>query len=174
MDRLPNQRSGTKGVGGIMITIDKSIKHMAWSNQQIFSELVQLPQDIYQLRAAEGEWNVGRILRHFIEAAEWYSFLLTNRKWTNVPPITNSEELEQARIKIGELDSLLVAATNVDDGVITYQDDDGSEKTTTRSMVLAQAVTHTAEHKGQLATILKVHGLDFNLDQFDLWSYEAR
>ena len=147
---------------------------MAWSNQEIFSAFAKLPEDIYQLKAADGEWNIGRILRHFIQAAEWYCFLLANRTWTDVPSITSSEELERARVTLGELDSLLIAAVNVDDAVITYQDDDGTEKTTTRSMVLAQAITHTAEHKGQLATILRVHGIDFDLDQFDLWSYEAR
>lgn len=147
---------------------------MAWSNQEIFSELAKLPQDIYPLTAAEGEWNVGRILRHFIVAAEWYCFLLIGRAWTDVPAINNAEDLEWARVALGELDSLLIAAVNVDDAGITYIDDDGNEKTTTRSMVLAQAVTHTAEHKGQLATILKVHGIDFNLDKFDLWFFEAR
>lgn len=147
---------------------------MAWSNQEIFSELAKLPQDIYPLTAADGEWNVGHILRHFIVAAEWYCFLLVGRTWTDVPAITSAVDLERARVALGELDFFLIAAVDVDDAGITYQDDDGSEKTTTRSMVLAQAVTHTAEHKGQLATILKVHGIDFNLDQFDLWSYEAR
>jgi uncharacterized damage-inducible protein DinB len=157
-----------------MITIEKSIKHMAWSNQEIFSALTKLPQDIYPLTAAEGEWNVGRILRHFIVAAEWYCFLLAGRAWTDVPAVAHAEDLERARMALGELDLLLIAAVSDDDAEIAYQDDDGNEKRTTRSMVLAQAVAHTAEHKGQLATILKVHGIDFNLDQYDLWSYEAR
>ena len=113
---------------------------MAWSNQEIFSELAKLPQDIYPLTAAEGEWNVGRILRHFIVAAEWYCFLLVGRSWTDVPAINNAEDLEWARVTLGELDSLLIAAVNVEDAGIIYIDDDGSEKTTARSMVLAQAV----------------------------------
>ena len=47
-----------------MISTEVSLKHMAWSNQLIFEEVSKLPEEIYGLKAAEGEWPVGKILTH--------------------------------------------------------------------------------------------------------------
>ena len=156
-----------------MITIEKSLRHMAWSNEQIFFELSQLPDDIYGLRAAEGEWPVGKILNHFFAAAEWYRFLLTGEPWAEIPKITSGEKLIELQPYLALLDQVLIAESKKDDAVITYTDDDGTQKSTTRAMILSQSVTHTAEHKGQLATILRIHGFTFDLDNFDLWRFDS-
>ena len=157
-----------------MITIAKSLRHMAWSNEQIFFELSQLPDDIYGLRAADGEWPVGKILNHFFVAAEWYRFLLTGEPWTEIPKITTARKLIETQPYLALLDQVLIAESKKDDAVITYTDDDGTQKSTTRALVLSQAVTHTAEHKGQLATILKANEFELNLDEYDLWKYESQ
>lgn len=156
-----------------MITIEKSLRHMAWSNEQIFFELLQLPDDIYGLRAAEGEWPVGKILNHFFAAAEWYRFLLTGEPWTEIPKITTARKLIELQPYLALLDQVLIAESKKDDAVITYTDDDGTQKSTTRALILSQSVTHTAEHKGQLATILRIHGFTLDLDNFDLWSFDS-
>jgi len=41
----------------------------------------------------------------------------------------------------------------------------------TRSLILSQAVMHSAEHKGQIAAIMKRHGHHIDLDALDIWSY---
>jgi uncharacterized damage-inducible protein DinB len=41
----------------------------------------------------------------------------------------------------------------------------------TRSLILSQAVMHAAEHKGQIAAILKQHEHHIDLDALDVWSY---
>jgi uncharacterized damage-inducible protein DinB len=146
---------------------------MAWSNEKIFFALSQLPDDIYRLRAAEGEWPVGKILNHLFAAAEWYRFLLTGEPWTEIQKITSGKKLLELQPYCARLDQALIAESKEDDAVITYTDDDGAKKSTTRSMILSQAVTHTAEHKGQLATILRTNGFEINLDMFDVWSYES-
>ena len=50
-----------------MITIEKALKHMSWSNQEIFNEISKLPSEAYGLRAAEGEWPIGKLLNHFVK-----------------------------------------------------------------------------------------------------------
>lgn len=156
-----------------MISITPSLKHMAWSNQKIFHEISLLPKEIYDLRANAGEWPIGKILSHFISAAEWYCFLLTNRPWGEVPLITNKHDLSEMRSLLGELDNILVDASKGEDGIVTFIGDNGDGQKTSRSIVLSQAVTHTAEHKAQLATILCAHGFDLNLDNFDMWSFDS-
>lgn len=157
-----------------MISIERSLQHMAWSNAAIFDELSKLPNEIYGLRAAEGEWPVGKILNHFIGAAEWFCYLLNGRPWTDQPKITSSEILTQMRSYLSELDQIILAESTKPDAEITFRGDNGEEERTTRGMVLAQAVTHTAEHKGQLATLLKANGFELNLDKFDLWNFDSK
>lgn len=157
-----------------MITIEKALKHMAWSNQEIFNAISKMPDEVYGLRAAEGEWPVGKLLNHLVNAAEWFRFLLTGEKWSDLPRITNKEVLVQMRDYLSQIDQTLIAAAALPDAQLTFIDDEGKEQQASRSLVLTQAVMHTAEHKGQLATILKSHGHFLDLDSFDLWSYESR
>ena len=108
-----------------MITLEKALRHMAWSNQNIIKEISKIPDDIYSLRAA-----------------------------------------------VGECSKTLIEAASQSDAEIAFTNDEGGLELTTRSMVLTQAVTHTAEHKGQLATTLRVNDFHLDLDKFDLWNFK--
>ena len=143
---------------------------MTWSNYEFFHELATLPDEIYDLRADEGEWPIGKIFNHFLDAGQWYRFLLTQIPWTENVKIVDSQGLLAMREQLREIDETLVEALSADDGIITYTDDDGRERKTFRSIVLTQAVVHTAEHKGQLATILRQHGFTIDLDKYDVWN----
>jgi len=153
-----------------MITLEKALHHMSWSNYELFQELAKLPDEIYALRAYEGEWSVGKIFSHFLDAGQWYRFLLTQIPWTENAKIENSQGLLEMRERLREIDKSLIDALSTDDGVITYTDDSGQEQRTLRSVVLTQVVVHTAEHKGQLATILRQHDFTIDLDKYDVWS----
>jgi uncharacterized damage-inducible protein DinB len=155
-----------------MISITKSLEHMAWSNQQIFAELSKLPEDVYGLRAAEGEWPLGRIATHLLGSGEWYRYILTGRKWTEITAIRTHEILKESALYLAALDQVLIDQSKLADEIIQFQNENGEDKTT-RSLILAQAVMHSAEHKGQLATILKMHGYFLDLDRFDVWSFES-
>ena len=50
-----------------MISLTKSLEHMAWSNQKVFEQLSKLPDDIYGLRAAEG---VEKVVNAFVEGGK--------------------------------------------------------------------------------------------------------
>ena len=157
-----------------MITIEKALKHMSWSNQEIFNEISKLPSEAYGLRAAEGEWPIGKLLNHFVNAAEWFRFLLTGEKWLELPRITNSEVLIQMREYLKNIDQTLIAEASKPDADVTFTGDDGELHKATRSLILSQAIMHTAEHKGQLATVLKIHGYFLDLDRYDVWNYESK
>lgn len=156
-----------------MISLTNSLEHMAWSNQKVFEQLAKLPEEIYGLRAAEGEWPLGQIATHFLGSGEWYRFLLTGIKWTDLEKIQSHEILARSAKHLGLLDEVMIDESLKPDGEITFIGDDEKEHKTTRGLVLAQAVMHTAEHKGQLATILKMHGYHLDLDALDHWSFAA-
>ena len=146
---------------------------MAWSNQLIFQELAKLPEDIYSLKAAEGEWSIGRIITHFIAAAEWYRYCSTGIAQDEIFPITNHQILNSQAPRLAKLDEVLIAQAARQDEICTYKDGD-SEFKSPLSTILAQAVNHTAEHKGQLSTLLKVHSYHLDLDDKDVWAYESK
>lgn len=156
-----------------MISLTKSLEHMAWSNQKVFEELGKLSENIYGLRAAEGEWPLGQLVTHFLGSGEWYQFLLTGIKWTELEKIQSHEILARSAKHLALLDEVMIKESLKPDGEISFIGDDEKEHKTTRGLVLAQAVMHTAEHKGQLATILKMHGFHLDLDALDHWSFAA-
>ncbi|MEN9736536.1 MAG: hypothetical protein RL129_1247 [Actinomycetota bacterium] len=153
-----------------MISIERGLRHMAWSNQRIFEELATLPEEIYGLRAAEGEWPVGKIITHFIGSAEWYRYCTTGEKWEEIIPIRTHEILKSQAPRLAALDAVLIAQSSLPDELCDYENEDGPASTL-RSVILHQAINHTAEHKGQLATVLKQHGFHLDLDNKDLWSF---
>lgn len=155
-----------------MIYIKKSLEHMAWSSQEIFTEISNLPTDIYGLRAADGEWPVGKILNHFVNAAEWFRYCLTGIKWSDLPRINNPETLLKMKSYLAELDQTLINQSELEDKILSFNDENGPAKAS-RTMILSQTVMHTAEHKGQLSTILKMHGYELDLDKYDVWSFES-
>ena len=155
-----------------MNAIEFALKHMAWSNQEIFKAIEELPEEIYGLSAAENEWTVGRLLTHFIGAAEWYRYCLTGQKWEDIVAIRSHEILKSQAIHLGNLDSVLIDQASLPDENVSYVDESGP-KTVLRSLILAQTVSHTAEHKGQIAAILKMNRHHLDLDKYDVWSYQS-
>ena len=143
---------------------------MAWSNQRLFEELASFPEEIYELRSAEGEWSVGKITTHFIGSGEWYRYCTTGEKWQETIPIESHEILKSQATRLASLDASLLAQASLNDDIRTVEGDDGPFSVS-RSLILHQAIYHTAEHKGQLATILKIHGFHLDLDSKDHWSF---
>ena len=45
-----------------MITLEISLRHLAWSNQKFFSLFGEMPEEVSTLRSAENEWTVGELL----------------------------------------------------------------------------------------------------------------
>ncbi|MEY4624175.1 MAG: DinB family, partial [Actinomycetota bacterium] len=87
-----------------------------------------------------------------------------------VIPINNHEILSLEAGKLARLDQLLINQAQLDDDLMTFDDENGPA-TYPRSVILTQAQMHAAEHKGQIVTILKMHGHHLDLDKHDVWAY---
>ena len=155
-----------------MITLETSLKHLAWSNQKFFALFGDMPVDVFGLRSAEGEWPVGQLLTHLAGSGEWYRYCLTGEKWTDLKPITSGAIALNYLPIIAELDAVLLRELEKPDEKLEIEGEDGIIHAT-RSLILAQAVMHAAEHKGQIASILKQHGHHIDLDSLDVWSWQS-
>ena len=156
-----------------MIVLSLSLRHLAWSNQKFFGYFGSQPDEVFGLRAAEGEWPVGKILTHFAGSGDWYSYCLSGTQWTDLKPITSgSIALEYLPI-MAKLDAHLLENLSLPDDKLEIEGEDGIIHAT-RSLILSQAVMHSAEHKGQIAAIMKQHGHHIDLDALDVWSYVSQ
>lgn len=131
-----------------------------------------MPNDVFGLRSTEGEWPVGQLLTHLAGSGEWYRYCLTGEKWTDLKPITSGAIALNYLPIIAELDAVLIRELEKPDGKLEIEGEDGIIHAT-RSLILAQAVMHAAEHKGQIASILKQHGHHIDLDSLDVWSWQS-
>ena len=153
-----------------MISLETSLKHLAWSNQKFFSYFGDMPDEVFGLRAAAGEWSVGKILTHFAGSCEWYSYCLSGAQWTDLKPITSGSIAREYLPLMAKLDGHLLENVSLPDDVLDVESEEGIIHPT-RSLILSQAVMHSAEHKGQVAGILKQHGNHLDLDALDVWNF---
>jgi len=155
-----------------MISLEVSLRHLAWSNQKVFTYFSTAPDEVFGLTTAEGEWPVGRLLTHLAGSSEWYRYCLNGTLWTDLKPVTSSAVAAEYLPIMADLDQVLLDNVSLADEKLTI-DADGEIINATRSLILSQAVVHAAEHKGQIATILKQHGHHLDLDELDVWVFLA-
>lgn len=153
-----------------MISLETSLRHMAWSNQKVFTFFSEQSEDVFGLTAAEGEWPIGQILTHLAGSGEWYRYCLNKTEWTDLKPIINGSVATEYLKIMAELDEVLIAAAGGPELDLSIEGENGLITATT-SLILSQSVMHAAEHKGQIATILKQHGRHLDLDALDVWSF---
>lgn len=153
-----------------MISVETSIKHLAWSNQKLFSHFESQPEVVFSLRAADGEWTIGQLLSHIANSEAWFRYCLIGEDWSDFQEVTNGSMIHDYLKILAELDSVLFSEVAQPDAELVIKA--GEEVIqATRSLILSQAVIHSAEHKGQIATILKQHGHHINLDALDVWKF---
>ena len=155
-----------------MISLELSLRHMAWSNQKFFTYFSTAPDEVFGLRAAEGEWPIGQLLTHLAGSTEWYRYCLNGTLWTELKPVTSAAGAAEYLPLMANLDQVLIDNVSLADEELTI-DADGEIIKATRSLILSQAVVHAAEHKGQIATVLKQHGHHIDLDYLDVWVFLA-
>ena len=153
-----------------MISLELSLKHLAWSNQKFFAHFKDLPDEVFGFKAADGEWPVGKILTHFAGSGEWYSYCLSGAQWSDLKPITSGAIATEYLPIMAKLDGHLLENLALPDDVLDVESEEGIIHPT-RSLILSQAVMHSAEHKGQIAAIMKQHRYHIDLDALDVWSY---
>jgi uncharacterized damage-inducible protein DinB len=153
-----------------MISQEMALRHMAWSNEAIFRFFGGQDDSVFGLRATDGEWPIGRLLTHLVGSSEWYRYCLSGVRWTDLKPITSGAIALEYIPVLKELDDFLISQAALADELLAI-DADGETIHATRALILAQAPSHAAEHKGQMAAIMKKHGRHLDLDSLDVWSY---
>ena len=153
-----------------MISIETSLKHLAWSNQKFFTYFGDKNEEVFGLRASDGEWPIGQILTHLAGSGEWYRYCLNGGQWTDLKKVTNGAIALEYLVIMAELDGVLLDELMKPDEKLEIEGEDGIIYAT-RSLILSQAAMHAAEHKGQIAAILKQHGHHIDLDVLDVWSF---
>ena len=155
-----------------MMSLETSIKHLSWSNQKFFSYFEGEGDEVFTLRAAEGEWTIGRLLSHIANSEAWFRYCLINLDWVDFSEIASKNSLQKYLAILSDLDSVLIGEVAKPDGALVIRTGEQIIHAT-RSLILSQAVMHAAEHKGQIATILKQHGRHIDLDALDVWNFIA-
>ena len=154
-----------------MISIENSIRHMAWANHRMLTEVASLPTDCLQATYGPKDWTVARIAMHMAGSNEWFRFILTGQEWTDLQVPTTAAELLKMRDYIDSFTEVFLAQAALADDGMAFEDETGPH-IAPRSIVLAQAVYHSTEHRTHMATAIEVQGISkINLDDYDVWGY---
>jgi uncharacterized damage-inducible protein DinB len=149
-----------------------SIRHLAWSNQKFFALFQDLPNEVFSWCSAQGEWPIGRLLTHLVGSSQWFRYCLEGTLWTELERIENSEIAVKYLPIMADLDEILLKHSKLPDAELEIKEEENIIHAT-RSLILSQAVMHASEHKGQIASILKMNGLHIDLDALDVWSFKS-
>ena len=104
------------------ISLDLSLRHLAWSNQKFFSLFEDMPEEVFGWRAADGEWPIGRLLTHLAGSGEWYRYCLEGTQWTDLKPITRSAIALEYLPLLSELDEVLMRNSKLPDENLEIQE----------------------------------------------------
>ena len=157
---------------GMTITLETMLGHMGWANQQIFSQIAELPDEALGAYVTHENWDVAEILFHTIVSADRLVFRITGRDVTEMKKPTTMKELKVLIAHLKKFDEELLALVNEPDrvvevnrsGVITHWQ---------AATILSQAVHHVIEHKCQAVTALEFRGFKApDLDDYDVWGFE--
>ncbi|MEN9324431.1 MAG: hypothetical protein RL414_185 [Actinomycetota bacterium] len=164
---------------------EKLVKHMAWANQEIISQVMNMPNEALDAYVVNPEWTVREIARHIASSATWYGWrLLDKSAWsesdhvswkskldaTEIPPAT-SKDIAALLNKLSDADEVLLEAARKPEGEV-LREVDGKMIIRARSTIISQAIHHATEHRAQLVSALEARGFtSINLDDCDLWAY---
>lgn len=157
-----------------MIGIERSLRHLQWTDARLFGELAALPPDVLLARYGPDASTVGDLARHIVGGAEWYAYCLAGEPWTDLSTPETSGEVRALGDRLARLDALLIEQSALPDERVTFEDEDGP-RSAMRSTILSQACLHAIEHRAQIACALEVNGFPrIDLDSYDLWAFEAQ
>jgi uncharacterized damage-inducible protein DinB len=154
------------------ITLETMLGHMAWANQQIFTQISELPDEALGAYVTHENWDVAEILFHTIVSADRLVFRINARDITQMSKPTNMKELKVLINNLKKFDEELLALVNEPDRIVEVNRS-GVLSYWHASTILSQAVHHVIEHKCQAVTALEFRGFKApDLDDYDVWGYE--
>ena len=155
-----------------MISMTTSLRHMAWADDCIFEKLTNLTSQELEYSLIPGESSVGYLARHIVGGAEWYRYILTGIMYTDLQLPTDTSGIVALRTHLLSVNKTIIDQAELSPELLNYTNEMGPAQAQ-RSMILAEAVLHAAEHRTQIVATLKVHGnSEIDLDRFDLWHFK--
>lgn len=155
------------------MSMQRALRHMAWSNQRVFAAVSKLPDDALGAYIVNPEWTAGVILRHIVVGSTWYAYCLGIADWQEIVRPTSMRDIDVLADQLATFDAQIMSAADLPDEPLTFDDDEGPT-TVLRSTLLVQAVHHATEHRAQLIDALESRGhQSINLDDIDLWAFEV-
>ena len=156
-----------------MIDLTRSLRHLAWADAKLLSDLEALPPEALEARYSPESWTVGHLAMHIVGGAEWYVYCLAGMPWTDLQIPTGPDDLRGLSRHLAELDARLLEEAALPDELVEFVDEDGP-RSALRSTILAQACLHSTEHRAQIACALEVTGHGgVTLDDYDFWAFEV-
>jgi uncharacterized damage-inducible protein DinB len=154
------------------ITLETMLGHMGWANQQIFTQISELPDEALGAYVTHENWDVAEILYHTIVSADRLVFRINGREVTKMTKPTNMKELKDLIVKLKTFDQELLALVNEPDRIVEVNRE-GVITHWQAATILSQAVHHVIEHKCQAVTALEFRGFKApDLDDYDVWGFE--
>jgi uncharacterized damage-inducible protein DinB len=152
------------------ISIERSLRHMAWANHKVYVATETLPEVALESYLVKSEWTAREILKHICFSAGVYSFRL------GVGPkgarLVEPQKISELRVAIATHDANLITASGLEDRELEWERDGRTHKNWS-STILSQAVHHATEHRAQLMDALEYRGYTpISLDDIDLWSFD--
>ena len=156
-----------------MISVEVILRHMAWSNQEIYKEVQKLGKEVLDYYVVDPEWTVRKILVHIVGAGHLYGQRLDREDFSPFK-IENDDDnvlIDQLLVELERIDQGLMKYANVEDGDLTYMTSQG-ERTSKISTIISQMIFHAAEHRAQIVAALDKHNIrEINLDHYSVFGY---
>lgn len=155
------------------VTLDRLFRQDAWANEKTIAFLRSLPEATLAMHAHSTDWDVATILAHIVSAGESYAARIAGRTDRGEPaaPETHRDLAELGKRAAAAWEELRAFAAEGSDAEVV-EVDNGRTFRYPRSVVLAQAVYHSIEHRAQLYGVLKANlVVGQTLDDIDVWSY---
>ncbi len=149
----------------------RALAQMDWAEQSFFQLLEEMPEELLSAHYGNTEWTVGVIAQHIVSGACWYEFCLTGHFPTEPETPRSRADLVVLRTQLAQRNQALHAQADLDDELL-HVSHEGDEFDVWRSILLAQAVHHSVEHRAQIACALEANGYrGIDLDTLDAWSF---
>ena len=155
------------------VTLTRLFRHMAWANNQLFTQLSTLPEAALSFSAWNPDWTVGKIANHIVIAQGRLISRIEKRSAPNEIEFPYTSEGMKNLANLAKLnDEKIQTMLDLPEEMLTFIRY-GETVSFLNTSVIAQFVHHATEHRAQIADILAVNNMDvINLDAIDLWGFE--
>lgn len=152
-------------------TLDRLLRQEAWATTRMFEFLRSLPEETLRATAPSTDWDVATTLAHIVGANEAYADRMDGRPDPEDPPnpSTHADLVALERRASDVLARIRAFAADPDHDVV-----EAGEETWRypRSLVIAQSLYHSIEHRAQMYGIFAANGIGGQtLDDLDHWNF---